>query len=166
MTLGRQPFTQNRQFKVGKSGEYELDRFFARYGWSISPTTPDQERRLCLGDRVFIRHEGTFYIEYKYDMWTLRSGNIFLETISVDTSGKKGWLFTCQADYIFYAAPGHKVIMTFRPTVLRENAAYLQRTFKTVSTAPQLNVGYKTHGILVPIEYAKSKLAGRVLPFS
>lgn len=108
--------TDTIQFANGKQVEAYLDRFFWAQGFVIKPTTSYEERRLCLGDRRFTAPDGKpFYVEYKSGIQTYYTGNIFLETISVDTQRKLGWVYTCQADYIYYAALLNRKILVFRP---------------------------------------------------
>ena len=78
-----------------------LDHFFSEKGFHIQNTTPHEERVLCLGDRWFTSPRGQrFSVEYKSGIQTFYTGNMFLETISVDMSNKPGWVYTCQADQI------------------------------------------------------------------
>lgn len=157
-------FTQSPQFKQGMNVEGFLDNFFTSKGYKIERTTPYQERVLCLGDRIFTAKEGkSFYVEYKSGIQTYYTGNIFLETISVDSSGKPGWVYTCKANYIIYAALLNKTILVFTPAKLRAEIQILKSKFKEVKTSKGQNEGYNTHGVIVPLQYAQMHLAGNVI---
>jgi hypothetical protein len=156
--------TDTVQFANGKQVEAYLDQFFWAQGFVIKPTTSYEERRLCLGDRRFTAPDGKpFYVEYKSGIQTYYTGNIFLETISVDTQRKLGWVYTCQADFIYYTALLNRKILVFRPNKLRAEINTLKSKFKETKTGNRQNKGYNTHGVLVPLEYAEKYLAERVI---
>lgn len=158
--------TNKPQFFRGKQVEAWLDEYFSTVkGYTIEPTTPYEERVLCLGDRKFTKPPGPllYYIEYKSGLQTVFTGNIFLETISVDTANKPGWVLTCQAHGIVYAALHNLVILIFKPYVLREKLPELKAKFREVATSHNQNDGYRTHGILVPLGYALKHLGALVI---
>src|SRR3990172_11157998 len=149
-----------RQFKQGKSVEAYLDILFRSLGFQIRPTTRDEERALYLGDRLFTQGSRQFFVEYKSGIQTQRTGNIFIETISVDDPHhyKPGWAFTCKADYIIYATIFNGCLLVFRPDDLRNVMDTLKAKFKEVPTSNHQNYGYNTHGLLIPLEWAKKNL--------
>jgi hypothetical protein len=151
------------QFKRGKDVEAFLDAFFRARGWQIEPTTAREERTLCLGDRHFRKAGLHVLVEYKSGLQTGATGNLFFETISVDRENKPGWVYTCQADFIFYAALLNGVILVFRPPALREQIEGLKAQFRVVKTSKQQNAGYDTHGVIVPLAYAVQHLADKVI---
>lgn len=156
-------FEETPQFVSGQSVAEYMDRFFRVRGWKVIPTTPHEERVLCLGDRHFLRDGDHYHVEYKSGIQTHYTGNVFLETVSVDSAGKAGWVYTCQADYIFYAALLDGKILIFKPEKLREEIEGLKLRFKTVKTSNNQNSGYNTHGVIVPFEYAEKHLTCKVI---
>jgi hypothetical protein len=157
------PITNKPQFRQGKEVEAFLDDFFRWRGWTVRQTTPHEERVLCLGDRHFERDGEAYLIEYKSGLQTAHTGNVFLETISVDTQNVPGWVYTCQADYIFYAALLNGEILVFAPADLRARIDALRATFREVATCKHQNDGYNTHGVIVPLTYAERHLAKKVI---
>ena len=157
------PLIDKAQFRRGKDVEAWLDTFFRARGWMIEQTTPHEERVLCLGDRRFSRGGQTFTVEIKSGIQTYYSGNIFLETISVDSQNKPGWLFTCKADVIMYAALLNYKILVFKPQQLRDKIAMLRSRFREVATSHHQNDGYNTWGLLVPLAVAEKELAVQVI---
>ena len=151
------------QYANGKAVESFLDDFFRARGFHIEALTPDEERREKLGDRRFSKDGRTMNVEYKSGIQTYTTGNVFIETISVDTTGEPGWVFTCRADYIMYAALLNKKILVFIPARLRECVPALSQMFRTVHTCKNQNDGYNTHGIIVPLAYTEKHLATQVL---
>lgn len=150
-------FTMSPQFKQGMSVETWLDTYFSNHGFKIKRTTPEQERKLCLGDRIYSKGMTTKFVEYKSGIQTFYTGNIFLETVSVDTQNKPGWVYTCKASWVIYAALLNKTILWFDPVYLRSIIETLKTKHRVVSTHAQ-NATYKTWGVIVPLEKAK-KLA-------
>ncbi len=161
MSSFEQVFTQLPQFKQGMNVEKWLDNYFSSLGFSIQKTTPQQERRECLGDRVFSKNGTVQFIEYKSGIQTYYTGNVFFETISVDTQGKPGWVYTCKASWVIYAALLNEVILFFDPIYIRSIIEMLKTKFKEVHTHTQ-NATYKTWGVIVPLDYAK-KLATKII---
>jgi hypothetical protein len=159
----RAAFTQTQQWENGQSVESFLDSYFGFLGWHIERTTPKQERVLHLGDRIFTRYGQSYFVEYKSGIQTHYSGNLFIETISVDTNGTPGWAYTCQADYLMYACLLDHEILVFIPAVLRSQIPEMKLKFRETQTRHGQNDGYNTHGLLVPLEYAKRNLASKVI---
>lgn len=162
-----QRLTDTPQYKSGDDVARFLDNYFGPE-YNIRLTTPQEERVLCLGDRHYTgKADGhKLYIEYKSGLQTAATGNIFLETVSVDTPCKPGWVYTCQADFIFYATLLNHKILVFRPGKLRAEIADLKTKFKEVKTGKGQNETYNTHGVIVPLDYAEKYLAGKVIRIS
>lgn len=154
-------FIKSPQFKQGMKVEVWLDTYFSNHGFKIKKTTPEQERKHGLGDRIFSKGNTTQFVEYKSGIQTFHTGNVFLETMSVDTSKKPGWLFTCKASWVIYAALLNRVILFFDPAYLRQNIHILKKKYKEVHTHNQ-NKDYKTWGLIVPLDEAK-KLATKII---
>ena len=142
-------FEQSDQFKRGKKHERKLDDIFSSRGWAITQTTKEEERTQHRGDRVYRKGDDELYIEYKSDETASRTGNLFIETVSVDTDNVPGWAYTCQADWIFYYLPFEGLIYVIKPGDLRKLLPRWQKDYPTISTNGQ-SKGYNTHGILVP----------------
>ena len=159
-------FTESDQWTSGQQIENFLDDFFSKHGYLIERTTPYEERVLCLGDRHYrFPPKNTHWtIEYKSGIQTFYTGNVFLETISVDSSNKPGWVYTCRANLIFYAAILNNEILVFNPTRLRNQIEDLKTTFKVVKTSKGQNAGYNTHGVIIPLKYVEDNVAGLVIP--
>lgn len=152
------------QFKSGDDVAQFLDQFFGTK-YTIQPTSPHMERVSCLGDRIFTNKKTgkKFFIEYKSGIQTHYTHNIFLETVSVDTPCKPGWVYTCRADYIFYAALLDHRILVFRPGKLRAEIAELKIKFREVKTGKGQNETYNTHGLIVPLDYAEKHLTEQII---
>lgn len=157
-------FLETPQWKSGTSVADFLDEYFRARGWFIEPTTRYEESKLYLGDRKFYRDGQMCHVEYKSGIQTGYTGNVFLETVSVDTENKPGWVYTCRADFIAYAALLNHKILIFLPETLREHIERLKTQFRTISTNKGQNATYRTHGVLVPLAYAEQYLTARVLP--
>lgn len=149
-----------QQLKQGKRYEDFLDGYFEPE-WLIAPMPEYWERKYFFGDRIFVRrsdYKQVQFIEYKSDESASRTGNLFIETVSVDSTvpPKPGWAVTCQANFIFYYLPLDSKILIFRPNVLRDNLESWRHRYREVPTAPGKNSGYQTWGILLPVEIAET----------
>lgn len=136
-----------RQLNRGAEGERQLDEAFSR-DYVIQEATVAEQRRGI--DRIFVgkRDDRRLKVEYKTDFVAHKTGNAFIETISVDTAGKRGWAYSSDADYLIYFIFEDLLVYIMPMTVVRERLAlWLQRyRKKTVQ-----NDGYQTHGVIVPL---------------
>jgi hypothetical protein len=140
-------YTFDTQLTKGAAAETQLDGFFAQW-FDIEPASPAEQRRGI--DRTFTPQAGgkPFKVEYKTDWTASKTGNAFVETVSVDTHDKPGWAHTSQADYLIYFLPDDLLIYVLRFATLRRLLARWQREYP-VRKIP--NKGYYTHGLLVPL---------------
>lgn len=155
--------TETVQFTNGKAVESFLDEFFGGRGFTIRQTTPHEERVLCLGDRHFSQNGQSFYVEYKSGIQTFYTGNVFLETVSVDATSKAGWVYTCRANFVYYACLLNGKILVFQPDRLRGVIDNLKLRFREVKTGKGQNQGYNTHGLIVPLAYAEKYLSEKII---
>ena len=137
------------QLAQGQSYEQLLDQRFDEL-YIIQPATPQQQRQGI--DRVFrprkAPHE-VLYVEYKADSTAARTGNAFVETISVDTFDKPGWAMSSQADWLMYLVPGVcEALYIIRMADLRLRLPKWRRTCQERRIP---NEGYFTVGLLVPL---------------
>lgn len=151
------------QFRNGKEVEKFLDIHFRGKGFEIRETTYHEERVLHLGDREFSKDGKSFFVEYKSGIQTFHTGNVFLETVSVDTNGKPGWVYTSKANFVLYACLLNGKILVFLPEQLRDNLDSLKQQFKEKSTSQKQNNGYNSRGLIVPLFYAEKNLAKKVI---
>jgi hypothetical protein len=136
------------QMRRGDAGEAFLDDFFRQRGYTISPVSREDQRRGV--DRLFIspRTGKQHRVEYKTDHTAGRTGNAFIETVSVDASGKMGWALTAQADMlIYYIPPSHKILIIPFTALHWE----LPRWIRDYPPRQAANHTYATHGIIIPL---------------
>ncbi len=147
MTIEQPPYQFSSQVKTGTRGETFLDDFFSRWFQIAEAGTDDQRRGI---DRYFTtrNHKRRFSVEYKTDERAARTGNAFIETISVDSSGKAGWAYTSQADYLLYYVPETGLIYMMKMGLIREHLSSWKEEYP-LRQIP--NQGYHTHGLLVPL---------------
>ena len=137
------------KLREGIRGEKALDACFAPH-WSITPATSAEQRRGIdrhYQHRVTGQHQT---VEYKTDYTAGHTHNTFLETVSVDsaTPPKPGWVYTCQADFLFYYVPDDGVIYILRPARIRHFVGHLSH-WRVPIAVP--NRGYHTWGFVVPL---------------
>lgn len=137
----------NRQLNKGAEGERQLDEAFS-LDYVIQKATAAEQRQGI--DRIFVRRRDglRLKVEYKTDFLAHRTGNAFIETISVDTAGKSGWAYSSDADYLIYFVFEDLLVYFVPMTIVRERLPlWLRRYPKKVAQ----NDGYQTHGIIVPL---------------
>jgi len=136
----------NRQLGFGQHGENFLDAFLADDYAIVDP----QRQRDGI-DRQFT-HRGTgvtFTVEIKTDRTAARTNNAFVETVSVDRAGKRGWAYTSQAAYLLYWIPGLDVLYVVQFDALR---AELPRWIREFPERSIPNRDYHTIGVCVPLD--------------
>lgn len=143
---GAMVYSFDEQLKVGHEYERQLDEIFSdRFEIQIAS---DSEQRSGI-DRHFRskRDNKHFTVEYKGDNAALRTGNAFVETVSIDRDNKPGWAFTSQSRLLIYYIPS-QIAYIFTFVKLRNQLS------RWIDSYPQKSVpnrGYNTIGILVPL---------------
>ena len=142
------------QMKQGQKGEQEIISHLTAKGWHCRSSTRDEQRQGI--DLIACKSDFCRSIEIKSDRRASNTGNAFIETVSVfkdDKIIKKGWVYTCQAQYLFYYLPQDLLIYCFKPINLVKYCDRWAKQYRTVSIP---NRGYKTKGILVPLHELES----------
>ena len=89
------------QLQQGESYEAQIDAFFrSKFNVQISAVDRTSQRRGI--DRVWfdVNDDRTWTVEYKADSLAGKTGNAFIETISVDTEQRPGWAYSSQAQML------------------------------------------------------------------
>lgn len=135
------------QLRKGEGAERQLDEYFGEY-CLVEPASLAEQRAGV--DRYFTdRQSGhRFSVEYKADFLAHRTGNAFVETVSVDTAGKPGWSTTSHASYLLYFVVEDLLVYMIPMDRLR---ALLPGWARSYRKARAVNDGYTTHGVLVPL---------------
>jgi hypothetical protein len=137
------------QLAIGEVWEDRLDRFFTeRFAVEVRRVGMEEQRRGI--DRVFVGTEtGEVYtVEYKADDKAGRTGNAFIETVSVDVTGKPGWAVASRADVLVYLVTEPETIYWIPMRRVRASLARWRRLYREVAAQ---NEGYKTLGLLAPL---------------
>ena len=143
----------DEQLKQGKRGEYLLDEFFGAQGYKVQHASKRADRQGI--DRYLIRT-----VEYKTDYMAHKTGNLFVETISVKnaTTEKPGWAHTSKADWLIWLIDGKSEVLIIWFGTLRRMLPEWEKRCREVSVQ---NKGYLTIGRLVPLDEMR-QLAGKV----
>jgi hypothetical protein len=137
------------QLAEGESYETQIDAFFrSNFNVQISAVDRTTQRRGI--DRVWydVKDDRTWTVEYKADSLAGKTGNAFIETISVDTTGKLGWAYTSQASLLVYLVTEPQTVYVISMARLRRCLPRWRAAYPTRQAA---NDGYNTHGLLVPL---------------
>lgn len=154
--LREQEYQFGQQLSVGAMHEGEIDRFAVSIlHVKIRPATPEQQ---CMGiDRIWARRDGRQQsVEYKADIAAARTGNLFVETVSVDAAGRPGWAYTSLAQLLVQYVPGLARVIISRMMTVKER---LPGWLASYPLQPVPNEGYNTVGVLVPLEIFVSECA-------
>src|SRR3990172_11868068 len=139
------------QLDKGQKAEVYLDNFFTvNFDFAVTLATDEQQRQGI--DRIFVKRHGRraqFTVEYKTDWTAARTGNVFIETVSVDSLNKPGWAFASTADLLIYYVPGDNLIYVMFLSKLRRMLPRWQGQYPSAPPIP--NKGYNTLGLLVPM---------------
>jgi len=138
----------SKSLEAGKFGEERLDKLFGRMFY-IEPVTVEVEKEQGI-DRVF-RPEGAEWalaVEYKTDAKAAKTGNAFIETVSVDITGAPGWAKKSKADMLAYYVPGLRRVYWLKMSEVRR---CLPRWQKDYPKRPSWNDGYRSWGHTVPL---------------
>lgn len=146
------PHSFLQKLKQGEKYEQFLDTVFSPY-FEVRPVARSLQR---IGvDRVFVARQSpeTFWrVEYKTDLEAAHTGNVFIETVSVDGSQGKllvpGWGYTSQADTLIYYLPHLQWACIIPFSKLR---VWLKEWEIRYPIGKAANQNYKTHGLKIPI---------------
>jgi hypothetical protein len=139
----------NEQNSKGQAAERFIDSCFADK-FIIREATRYEQLNQGIDRHYTNRERGNkFTVEYKTDWKAWDTHNAYIETTSVDYKGSPGWAVKTQSHRVFYYLPQAELLYVLRTPVIRSMLAQWERLYPTV---PAHNRGYKTWGILVPIE--------------
>lgn len=136
-----------RQKNIGKRGEDILDRWLNKSYKIINVSTSKKHQDSGI-DRILVRPDGTIAkVEYKFDLASSRTENIFFETTSVDKRNIAGWGWSSQADYWIFLLQDLEVLVV-EPRKMR---SLVWKERKDEHEREIVNCGYKTLGIPIPL---------------
>jgi hypothetical protein len=90
------------QLERGKAGEAVIKDYFSQW-YKITDATLDQQKNEKI-DFIFERNGVRTKVEVKTDDKTDKTGNLFIETMSMIEWGKYGWAWVTQAEKVLYYA--------------------------------------------------------------
>jgi len=146
------PYDFKTQKHIGEAAEAMLDAHFGNW-FDITPAT-DAEQRKGIDRHYTLRIDGrVFTVEYKCDLIAGKTGNAFVETVSVDSAHRSGWGYTCSANWLLYFVPDDLLVYMLRMRDVTKLLPHWEQQYPHKSTN---NGSYQTHGVLVPlVEFEK-----------
>jgi len=135
----------------------EIERLLDAYlepTYEIRPATVREQRQ---GIDRFLTHRETgetFSIDYKADWLAARTGNVFIETVSVDRTGAAGWALSSRADWIFYYLPQRARLYVLSMAEIVSSLpqwALIYRVATAETPGSGSSDGYHSAGVLVPL---------------
>ena len=116
----------------GTMGERAVYKFLMQQGYKIEDVTLQPQYWEKDIDYIVTNPQSGAQaaIEVKCDSRMARTGNFFIETKNPRSQGGKGWLYFCQADFIYYLDSINEILYIFKTYQLKEfikqNQAYLK----------------------------------------
>lgn len=142
------PYTMKGQLEKGEASENVLDDYFSTW-YVITPVSRQMQRNEI--DRIFEckRSRTLWTVEYKADETAAKTGNVFIDIVSVDVDGKRGWALMSYAQLLIVFVPPWQIGYVVPMTTVKGLLPEWVKNYK-VRAIP--NEGYNTLGIPVPIE--------------
>jgi len=135
------------QLKKGEGGEKIVSSILSSH-YKLQGVSKDVQRYGI--DRIVETKLGTFYsLEIKTDWTAGKTGNAFIETISVSKTKKPGWGYSCCAQVIAYFVPDIGLIYMINPIKLK---LIIPEWAKNYPIRKIPNRDYFTEGLLVPLK--------------
>ena len=150
--MSRKKYYFKTQENIGKYGEAILDKWLS-LSYQIQDVSAIKKYQQVGIDRILTRPDGTTVnVEYKFDLTSAKTGNIFFETVSVDKQNIPGWGWRSQADYWIFLLPTGEVLVV-EPAKLR----HLVWQYRLEAEEKEIkNVGYNTVGVPIPLPKVRS----------
>lgn len=147
--------------EYGEQMEKKLDSYFQQW-FDIATVTLDLQK---LGvDRIFTKKVTgeRFSVEYKSDRMAGKTGNAFIETVSVRKDRKiekLGWAHTSIAQRILYYVPETQLVYILDTVQVRDLLVEWQKKYRSMTAD---NGDYEGEGVLVPMDEINKIARGRM----
>lgn len=152
--MGHRPYTMGEQLPKGLEGEAFLDGFFNRwfeiYDFSKQGAGFKRYMQQLGVDRLWIgiQNRHRYFVEYKTDERAGQTRKAFIETVSMDSKNKAGWVYTSTASVLVYYVPPLGEIYVAHLLAIRAMVPQWLEKYKTKQIP---NPGYNSEGIPVPL---------------
>lgn len=148
MNLPDDAYCFSTQLKKGEDAEGVLDRHFGKFYFIENVDARAQRWGI---DRIWWTRAMTDRrsVQYKADWTATRTGNVFIETVSVDSNNTAGWAYTSVAQLLVYYLPNSGVAYVVPMLAVRDAA---KEWAKTRKEKPIPNGSYNTRGLPIPLE--------------
>lgn len=141
------------QLELSRQRDHEIDKHVKNV-WLVNTVNRDFERAGV--DRIWTHRDSgmRWSVEYKHDTLAHKTGNVFVETVSVDTAGKKGWAYTSTAQLLVYYVVEGEYAFIARMHEIRRRLPGWERFYKAkhATTTDRAGNAYKTWGVLIPLQ--------------
>jgi hypothetical protein len=143
--------------RTGAVGVLEARKFLEGLPNTLGVLSLENDRRFFSWnlDLLWLHYEETGFlvepVEVKTDTWD--TGNIYLELVSNDRSGKEGWLFTSRARWLAYHIVPLRFFAMLDLPALRNwyrNSRYTQKRFHKETWTRSGASGYRSIGVPCP----------------
>ena len=140
------PFDRSRL--AGSDGETRIALHFRRW-FDVEIASRDEDRS---GVDMWFGYGGLrIPVQVKTEALPAKTNNFFIETVSNDRTGAPGWALTPRADFVLYYVPPWNTVFVIPMRFITDRLAEWKRRYATRPTRDELNNGYQTWGICVPV---------------
>jgi len=141
------------QLSIGEQYETLLDNHYSQWYDIFSLSMQAQKAGI---DRIWVNKNNGFRysVEYKSDRTASTTGNVFIETMSVDKTNKLGWAYTSCSQILVYYLPFEHTAYHITTLTIKNMVEKWERNYSSRSIP---NGDYSTIGILVPINVFKNE---------
>lgn len=145
----------NFEDSLARAHERELDKAFEAMGWDVRPVSRELQKHGVDRWWIHLRSGREWFVEYKCDSIGHRTGNVFVETLSVDSAEKLGWAYTSKAQQLVYYMTGAGYAFVVPMNAVKTRLVHWNRVYP--EKGPVMNKGrfgdnYNTYGLAVPHE--------------
>ena len=154
------------QFDKGAAVESLVFSALERNGWQVTPSIFSQTQKTGqrLGfDAIIQKPPHQLTIEIKADYAAEKTGNLFIETVSVDKYNTPGWAYSSQAQILVTVLPIQRCIILSSMGWLRGKLEEWEsrcRKRKCHNKNPDWHGEFNSEGLLVPIAEFYREAAG------
>jgi len=143
----------NQSKAVGDSGEAAVQDLLNKKCYYLADVTDQSDFWEPDIDYICIDEDlNSEFIELKTDTYTAKNGNIFIETVSNDSTDKKGWYYECDADYLWYFAVPEAVYIFDLEELRGELGEKPAEYCKEAEEKEVFNKNYRSKGVTIPLE--------------
>jgi len=151
-SLAGSPYNFDSQMTKGDRGAEDVIAYLSiQHEWI--PATKDEQKKGIDGIAICRKTGRKWAVEIKTDWVAKETGNVFIETVSVDAEGILGWAYTSLAQVLCYYIPQASTMYVVSMARVKARVCEWAKLYPHRSIPNNgRHGGYNTEGLLVPLE--------------